>query len=189
MAERKRKNYQDYYNPANYYYNNSSSAVELAPEADVHAPVTKPKRQRKPQRGTKTVIEDDRDRSVRPSVFIFIAMIAIVAAAGLSVRVNSFAALQSRANNDLRNQLQAQRTRTAELSAQAASSIDLVEVERIARARLGMSEPQIHQIRYINMPALNYTLLMQNTGTDAGPSASRAEQTGIFGILNLFRRD
>jgi len=187
--ERKGDTYyrRDYYNPAG-YYNHTSSAVELLPEEE--APLLKPKKIRKPKRGTKTITEDATDKSARPSLLVFIAMLIIVAGASLSVIANSYAVVQSRANNNLRNELQAMQTRTHELSAQAAQSVDLEEVERIARARLGMSEPQIHQIRFISLPAGELsTLLPEISEPSLNYTDSFIESPRLLDIISIFIRD
>ena len=149
MAARQRQ-YHDY--SAN-YYNNSSSA--LAPQQIEDAYVQKTKKIIK-HRGTKIVTEDATDKSARPSLLIGVMMVLIAAGAFLSIYINSLAVVQGIENNQLRSELQTMQMRTSELTTLAATSVDIEEVERIARTRLGMGEPQIHQIRHIYVPWQNY---------------------------------
>ena len=149
MAARQRQHY-DY---SADYYNNSSSALAPLPIED--APIPKTKRIIK-HRGTRIVTEDATDKSARPSLLIGVAMLLIAAGAFLSILVNSFAVVQGIENNQLRSELQTLQMRTSELTTLAATSVDIDEVERIARTRLGMGEPQIHQIRHIYVPWQNY---------------------------------
>jgi len=185
MAKRQRINYQAPYNSAN-YYNNSSSAVEQLLEEFV--PEQKPVKLRKTKRGTKTITEDATDKSARPSLLIFVAMFFVAIGAVLSLLANSFVVVQSRENNSLRSELHTMQTRTGELNAQAAQSVDLEEVERIARARLGMSEPQIHQIRYINMPRQDFTLHLPEI-SDEEISYNLSKSPSFLSLLNIFARD
>jgi len=148
---------QQYYDYSPNYYNNSSSALEALPleEAPVRVPKKKPKAHSQ-NRGTKIVTEDATDSSARPSLIIGVVMLLIAAGAFLSILVNSFAVVQNMENNQLRSELQTMQMRTTELATLAATSIDMEEVELIARTRLGMGEPQIHQIRHIYVPWNNY---------------------------------
>jgi len=142
-----------YYDYSTNYYNNSSSALAPLPIEDLEVP--KPKKIIK-HRGTKVVTEDATDKSARPSFLIGVAIVLIAAGAFLSILINSFAVVQGLENNQLRSELQAMQMRTSELTSLAATSVDIEEVERIARTRLGMGEPQIHQIRHIYVPWQNY---------------------------------
>jgi len=189
MAERKR----EYYNYSASYYNNSSSALAPLPEPDL--PVRKTKKKRKAYRGTRTVTQDATDKSSRPSVLIGVVMVFIAAAAFLSILANSFAAVQGIENNQLRSELQAMQMRTSELNTLAATSVDIEEVERIARTRLGMGEPQIHQIRHIYVPWQNY--IPSLPGHDYANENIDTEQymaetsifSDLFNIVNTFSRD
>lgn len=189
MAEVRRRQPYDYYNYAN-HYNNSSSAVEVLPEETV---IKRPKRSRR--RGTRVITEDATDKSARPSVLVFIAMGIITIGAAMSLLANSFAGVQGRENSNLRSQLQAAQSRTNELTALAAGSIDMEEVERVARTRLGMSEPQMHQIRHISIPR-NYTLFMAeavNTDIDTDTVyydyQLASTGNGLISLINIFIGD
>ena len=192
MAARQRRN-DDYYNRAN-YYNNSSLAVEALPVEEAPAlPVKKPKR--KVSRGTKEVTEDETDKSARPSLLIVAAVLLIAAGAFLIIAISSYVSMQSRENNALRSDLQALQMRTGELAALAAVSVDLDEVERIARTRLGMNEPQIHQIRHISVPWQGITPsapapMYAGAGYDDDSYAFSLAETSIFSsFINIFARD
>ena len=190
MAERKRR-YQDHYNSAN-YYNNSSSALEALPLEE--APVRKPKKKVRVSRGTQEITEDATDKSARPSILIGAVMLLVAAGAFLSILVNSFAVVQGIENNQLRSELQAMQMRTSELNSLAATSIDIEEVERIARTRLGMGEPQIHQIRHIYVPWQNYIPSLPgayyaNESMNIDDTYYLAEASIFSGFFNIFLRD
>ena len=191
MAARKR----DYYNYSTNYYNNSSSALEAYPLEE--KPVRKPKKVK--YRGTRTVTEDATDKSVRPSPLILVAMAFIAACAFLSILVNSHVTLQSAENNRMRSELQTMQMRTSELNTLIATGVDMEEVERIARTRLGMGEPQIHQIRHIYVPRQNVMPGLSEMGlADASGELDGADiendyilaGSSIFAnVLNIFARD
>jgi len=186
MAARQRQ----YYDYSASYYNNSSSALAPLPIEDT--PLPKTKRIIK-HRGTKIVTEDATDKSARPSLLIGVAMALIAAGAFLSILINSFAVVQGLENNQLRSELQTMQMRTSELTTLAATSVDIDEVERIARTRLGMGEPQIHQIRHIYVPWQNYIpslpgayLASENVETGAEQSYYIASTSFLTGFLNRF---
>jgi len=147
---------QQYYDYSPNYYNNSSSALEALPIEEVVRVSKKKPKTRSKNRGTKIITEDATDKSARPSLLIGVVMLLIAAGAFLSILVNSYAVVQNMENNQLRSELQTMQMRTTELATLAATSIDMEEVELIARTRLGMGEPQIHQIRHIYVPWQNY---------------------------------
>lgn len=189
MAERQRRYYD--YNSSN-YYNNSSSALEALPLEE--APKRKPKKKPRRHRGTRVVTEDITDKSARPSVLIGAVMLLIAAGAFLSILINSFAAVQSIENNQLRSELQAMQMRTSELATLAATSVDIEAVEIIARTRLGMGEPQIHQIRHIYVPWQNYIPSLPGTfyayeDINADYAYHLAETSFFSGLMNIFSRD
>jgi len=150
--------------------------------------VKRPKKSR--QRGRKVVTEDARDKSLRPSILMFLAIGFLAMGVSVSLLAISFSGAQSRANSSLRSELQAAQSRTGELSALAAGSIDMEEVERVARSRLGMSEPQIHQIRYINIPRQNFmTMPLETVNIEADYSNYQAASTGLINLINIFTGD
>jgi len=183
MAARRRQ-YNDY---SPNHYNNSSSALEALPLED-DAPIKVPKKQPRKSRRTRYIAENKTDKSERPSVLILLVMVLIAGGAFLSILINSYATVQGMANNELRNELNTLQMRTSELGTLAATSIDMEEVERIARTRLGMGEPQIHQIRHIYVPWQNYVPALPSfnyadagVDTDTESNYSLAETSGILG--------
>ena len=186
MAARQRQ----YYDYSSNYYNNSSSALAPLPIEDAYLP--RPKKIIK-HRGTKVVTEDATDKSARPSLLIGVAIVLIAAGAFLSILVNSFAVVQGLENNQLRSELQTMQMRTSELTTLAATSVDMEEVERIARTRLGMGEPQLHQIRHIYVPWQNYIpslpglyYLSESIETEIEQSHYMAAASFFSGFLSRF---
>ena len=112
----------------------------------------------------------------------------MIACIGLSVVMYSMVATQTTKNNKLRAELKNMQSRTAELSVEVTQSMDLVEIERIARTRLEMSEPQLHQIVHVSVPRENYTVYLSET-EDMAYVKAEAGSNGFGALLNFFKKD
>ena len=167
-------------------YNNTSSAYDYAAE-EQEEPARR-RKVRKVKRGTKQVFVKNTDKTARPSVILFAGIMIMAASIGLSVVLYSMVATQTSGNNKLRAELKSMQSRTAELSVELTQSMDLVEIEHLARTRLEMSEPQLHQIVHVNVPRENYTVYLSET---EDVSYAKAEAgSDVFGSLfNFFKKD
>jgi len=168
-------------------YNNTSSAYDYEIEEE-EIPVRVVKRSKRVKRGTRQVYITNTDRSARPSILVFAAMAIMTVCFGLCVVSYSMVATQTSKNNKLRTDLKAMQSRTAELSIEVTQSMDLVEIERIARTRLEMSEPQLHQIVHVNVPKENYTVYLMEA-EDTAYQKAEISSNKFSAILNFFKKD
>ena len=168
-------------------YNNTSSAYDYRQEEEA-VPVRRVKKVRKVKRGTRQVFITNTDKSSRPSVLVFIAITMMAVCFGLGVVSYSMVTTQTARNNKLRTELKSMQSRTAELSIEVTQSMDLVEIERIARTRLEMSEPQLHQIVHVNVPRENYTVYLTET---ENMTYAKAEvgSNGLGSLFNFLKKD
>ena len=170
-------------------YNNTSSAYDYAlEEQEQEIPVRRVRQVRKVKRGTKQVYITNTDKAARPSVLIFASIIIMTACIGLSVVMYSMVATQTTRNNKLRAEFKNMQSRTAELSIEVTQSMDLVEIERIARTRLEMSEPQLHQIVHVSVPRENYTVYLTET-EDVSYAKAEVDSNGFGALFNFLKKD
>ena len=194
MAQKRYKSIQEEYNYSesktpyqSQRYNNSSSAYDYALEED-EAPLKKVRKVRRVKRGTRQVFITRTDKSARPSAIMFIGVIIMAACLGMGVVSYSLVATQTSRNAKLRDELKVMKTRTAELSVEVTQSMDLVEIEHLARTRLEMSEPQLHQIVHISVPRENYTVYLSDT-EDLTYAKAEISSNGFGALLNFFKKD
>ena len=194
MAQKRYKSIQEEYNYSesktpyqSQRYNNSSSAYDYALEED-EAPLKKVRKVRRVKRGTRQVFITRTDKSARPSAIMFIGVIIMTACLGMGVVSYSLVATQTSRNAKLRDELKVMKTRTAELSVEVTQSMDLVEIEHLARTRLEMSEPQLHQIVHISVPRENYTVYLSDT-EDLTYAKAEISSNGFGALLNFFKKD
>lgn len=105
--------------------------------------------QKKKPPKVKYVYADIPGTKISASIYFNIALIFCCAlAASISIANVS---LQRNYNQNLTTQLRSMERETEELGLQVLEARNLEEIEHLARTRLGMSEPNPHQIIYINV--------------------------------------
>ncbi|MDR2899868.1 MAG: hypothetical protein LBU94_06115 [Clostridiales bacterium] len=136
-------------------YNNTSSAYDYAEK--VHVP--KPQKKiRKPRGSSVEVYVRINDKAAKPTIAVYGAIAIVFICAVISI-VSASNVTTQRLNNSRRlEELKIMQSKTAEMTAEVSASMDLDEIERIARTKLEMSEPGLHQIVYINIPKQNYAV-------------------------------
>jgi len=121
-----------------------------------------------------------------PKLSTFLTMGIVFACGFLCIAALSSNNYLQRTNNARTRELAALNARTQELIVEVSSSMDMELIETIARTRLGMSEPQAHQIVEISVPRQNYTVFNQidesltQSSTGAGRRFSFSSLGGIF---------
>lgn len=156
-------------------YNSTSTAYDFKPEEKVRRRIKKKKKQ-----GPKYVHAENLGSSVGLTAYLIMGV--IFACAFICVLAISNTNRQKIENNKLLSLLKEEQSNTANLTVEVSETMDLDKIEEIARTKLKMSEPQAHQIRYINIPKQSYTIHYDTE--PAGPKEeTKLASTGFLGIF------
>lgn len=139
-------------------YNTSSAyAYETSPRV-YPEPVRKPRVKKKKLKQKRIVYmkAENPRASLSISVYIFIGILFLCA--GVIVFSMALLSNQKIKVSGLENSLIKEKTRTKQLETETYQVLDFDEIEDIARNKLNMSEPGMHQIRYINVPKESYSV-------------------------------
>ena len=156
------------------YYNNSSSAYDY--DYDMHEFYENEDRKRERERALKLKREAVEVKKLSRSQSIKLLFSVLLVFAGSFAIMLSSAAVDSQrvSNNALKNELSEIKNQNAVLQAKISNEADLNYIEKEAKTRLGMTEPQDYQIVYINVPKQSYTVQYdteeENDESGFGPS-------------------
>lgn len=167
-----------YYNRNN-DYNSTSTAYDFKPEEKVKRRIKKRKKQ-----GPKYVRAENPGSRIGLAAYLIIGV--IFACAFICVLAISNTNRQKLENNKRLTLLKEEQSNTANLTVEVSETMDLDKIEEIARTKLKMSEPQPHQIRYINVPKQSYTI-HYDTETTNPKEETKLASSGFLGSLGLFK--
>ena len=135
--------------PKRSYQGQSAQAQATFPAEKKTTTKSKPRKRGAQKQKVRYVYSDLPGVRVSMSIYVNIALIFLCALATLISFAN--VSLQRNYNQNLSAQLRYMEAVTTDLGMQVLEARNLEEIEQLARTRLGMSEPNPHQIIYINV--------------------------------------
>ncbi len=87
-----------------------------------------------------------------------VAILAVFAGCIVTMVTNAEVTRQRVENNKLRDELSRLKNENLNLKSEITDNTDLAYIEKEAKTRLGMTEPQPYQIVYIDVPKQSYTV-------------------------------
>ena len=145
------RRYKDSYLPS--YYNTSSNAYDL--DREIY------ERENERQREEKRV--QRQSESVKRKSFVHrakftVAIMFVFAGCIVTMASNATVDRQRVVNSNLKDELSQLKTENTNLQSKINDNTDLAYIEKEAKTRLGMTEPQSYQIVYIDVPKQSYTV-------------------------------
>lgn len=146
--------YRDNYYGRSNVYNASSSAYAYDYIEEEEEKLTRKRTVQKEAQKVKV----DKNNRVMHRIKFAVAILAVFAGSVAMMASHATVLQQRVSNKNLNSQLISLQNENVALEAEISDKVDLSYVQAEAISRLGMTEPQAYQIKYIDVPKQSYTI-------------------------------